>query len=305
MTTLEKFTPTGRPRKGSLKRKSEPYAFLSPTVALLTALMIIPIVIVIGYSLMDNVITNDNPVFVGVANYVEVLTDSTFHTAVGNTLIFTFSSVAAHLVLGLIFAMLLNTPLLGRTSKAIFRTIYVMPWLFTVAIIAVLWRLILNPNGVLNYLIGIVGLPTDTEWLASPALALGTVTFINIWAGYPFFMITLLAGLQGIPGDLNEAASIDGAGPIKRFFHITLPQLRPIIISMILLDLIWTSQQFALIWMTTGGGPINVTELLSTFTYKQAFSRYEFALASTSAVVILALSMILAVFYVRHQKARD
>ena len=93
--------------------------------------------------------------------------------------------------------------------------------------------------------------------------------------------------------------------PIKRFFNITLPQLRPIIISMILLDLIWTSQQFALIWMTTGGGPISVTELLSTFTYKQAFSRYEFALASTSAVVILALSMILAVFYVRHQKARD
>ncbi|MCU1405494.1 MAG: sugar transporter permease [Glaciihabitans sp.] len=305
MTTLVNKTPSGRVKKTSLLHKSEPYAFISPTVILITVLMVIPIVIVVGYSLMDNVITNKNPVFVGIANYVEVLTDKTFHTAISNTLVFTVTSVAAHLVIGLAFAMLLNTPLLGRTSKAVFRTIYVLPWLFTVAIIAVLWRLLLNPNGVVNFLLGTVGLPGDTEWLSSPALALGAVTFINIWAGYPFFMITLLAGLQGIPGDLYEAASIDGAGPIKRFFNVTLPQLRPIIISMILLDLIWTSQQFALIWMTTGGGPINVTEMLSTFTYKQAFSSYQFALASTSAVIILALSMILAVFYVRHQRARD
>lgn len=287
-------------RRRRLGRTAEPYAFIAPTAVLMLVLMIVPIVLVIGYSFMDNVITKKNPEFVGVENFVEVLTDGVFATALGNTLVFTVVSVLAHLLLGLGFAMLLNSPLIGRASRAVFRVIYVLPWLFTAAVIAVLWRMLLSPNGVVNFLLG-----TDVEWLSSPALALGAVTFINIWAGYPFFMISLLAGLQGIPGDLYEAATVDGANGWQRFRNVTLPQLRPIIISMTLLDLIWTSQQFALIWMTTGGGPIHVTEMLSTFTYKLAFSRYEFALASTSAVVILLLSMVLAFFYVRHQRARD
>lgn len=295
--------PTPAPastRRLRLGRVLEPYAFIAPTAMLMLVLMIVPIVLVIGYSFLDNVILNDDPEFVGVENFVTVLTDGVFATAIGNTLVFTIVSVIAHLLIGLGFAMLLNSPLVSRTSRAVFRVIYILPWLFTAAVIAVLWRMLLNPNGVVNYLFS-----TDVEWLSSPALALGSVTFINIWAGYPFFMISLLAGLQGIPADLYEAATVDGANGWQRFRHVTLPQLRPIIISMMLLDLIWTSQQFALIWMTTGGGPIHATEMLSTFTYKLAFSRYEFALASTSAVLILLFSMVLAFFYVRHQRARD
>ncbi|TPW74483.1 carbohydrate ABC transporter permease [Schumannella soli] len=299
-------SPRRRGRSSNGLRRLEPYAFISPTAILMIVLMLVPIGMVIGYSFMNNVITNHNPKFVGLDNYVDVLTDERFHTALGNTLIFTLTSVGAHLVLGLVFAMLLNTPLLSNASKAVFRTIYFLPWLFTVAIVAVLWRLLLNPNGVINYVLVTLGLSDNgVEFLADPSLALAAVTFINIWAGYPFFMISLLAGLQGIPRDLYEAATVDGASRWQQFWNVTIPQLRPIIISMCLLDLIWTSQQFALIWMTTGGGPINVTEMLSTFTYKLAFSRYEFSMASTSAVIVLLLSMILAVFYVRHQRARD
>lgn len=304
---------TGEPRPADHDRRSkrrlrgriEPYAFISPTVILMAGLMLVPIVFVIVYSLFDNVITKKNPRFVGAENYLEVLTDPKFHTALGNTLIFTVGSVVAHLVLGLAFAMLLNSELIGKAARTVFRTIFVLPWLFTVAIIAVLWRMLLAPNGMVNWLLGVLGGPDSTEWLASPELALGTVTFINIWAGYPFFMVSLLAGLQGIPADYYEAARVDGAGPVQRFVHITLSQLKPIIISMTLLDLIWTSQQFALIWMTTGGGPLNVTEMLSTFTYKLAFTKYQFSMASASAVIVLLLSMVLAFFYVRHQKARD
>ena len=292
--------PTASTRRLRLGRTLEPYGFIAPTAILMLVLMIVPIVLVIGYSFMDNVIMNKNPEFVGIENFVTVLTDGVFATAIGNTLVFTVVSVIAHLLIGLGFAMLLNSPLISNASRAVFRVIYILPWLFTAAVIAVLWRMLLSPNGVVNYL-----LSSDLEWLSSPALALGAVTFINIWAGYPFFMISLLAGLQGIPADLYEAATVDGANGVQRFFNVTLPQLRPIIISMTLLDLIWTSQQFALIWLTTGGGPINVTEMLSTYTYKLAFSRYEFALASTSAVLILLFSMVLAFFYVRHQRARD
>jgi len=293
-------------RGNRLRRGLVPYGYLSPTVVLMVVLMLIPIVMVISYSVMDNVILKKSPKLVGFDNYTAILTNPTFATAVKNTLFFTLVSVAAHLVLGLTFALLLNTRLLSSRVKAFFRVLYVMPWLFTVAIIAILWRLLLSPNGIVNYLLEVTGLTGgQVEWLSTPDTALFAVTFINIWAGYPFFMISLLAGLQGIPRELNEAARVDGASVVKQFLFITLPQLRPIIISMAMLDFIWTTQQFALIWMTTGGGPINRTEMLSTFTYKLAFSRYQFALASTSAVIILVLSMIIAFFYVRHQKALE
>ncbi|WP_022879201.1 carbohydrate ABC transporter permease, partial [Microbacterium sp. B19] len=151
--TMRTLTPpdtelivTGRPvsrRTRQLRKTSEAYAFLSPTLILLFVLMIVPIVMVIGYSFQDNVITNKHPEFVGLANYVTVLTDAGFWKATGNTLFFTLTSVAAHLVLGLCFALLLNSRLIGAVPRAIFRGLYVLPWLFTVAVIAVLWRMLL------------------------------------------------------------------------------------------------------------------------------------------------------------------
>jgi multiple sugar transport system permease protein len=268
--------------------------------------MVIPVGLVIKYSFMDNVIVNPKPVFVGLANYREMLADEKFLIAIKNTAFFTVVSVITHLLIGLSFASLLNSELLSKTTRTIFRMIYILPWLFTVAIIAIIWRMMLSPLGVINYIIMTLGISENqTEWLSSESTALLAVTFINIWAGYPFYMTSLLAGLQGIPRDLHEAALVDGASGLKKFWTVTLPQLKPLIISMTILDLIWTSQQFALIWMTTGGGPISSTEMLGTYTYKLAFSQYEFSMASTSAVFLFTISMVLAIFYNRAQKARD
>ncbi|MFD0516578.1 carbohydrate ABC transporter permease [Paractinoplanes durhamensis] len=294
------------PKRKSLARRLVPYGYLSPTIVLIVVLMVVPIVMVISYSFRDNVIVQDNSVFAGFANYTKVLTDPDFLAAIKNTAIFITVSMVAHLVLGLAFAMMLNTELLGGVTKAIFRIVYILPWLFTIAVIAVIWRLLLDPAGVINYVLHSIGLINEgVNWLGDPGKALWAVTFINIWSGYPFFMISLLAGLQGIPKDLYEAAAVDGTNWFQRFRHVTLPQLRPVIISMAVLDLIWTSQQFALIWMTTGGGPLNTTEMLSTYTYKQAFSEYEFSTASAAAVIVLLLTMILAFFYVRQQRSGD
>ena len=298
--------PCALPRRERIGRALVPYAYLSPTILLLVVLMVVPIVMVVGYSLMDGVITARESHVVGLRNYVEILTSAKFRTALSNTFWFVSISVVAHMLIGLGFAMLLNSELVSRTTRAVFRTLFVLPWLLTIAIVAVLWRLLLNPNGIVNAILSGIGLvASQHEWLSDPGSALAVVTAINIWSGYPFFMISILAGLQGIPRDLYEAAEVDGAGPVRRFWSITIPQLRPIIVSMALLDLIWTSQQFALIWMTTGGGPLSATEMLSTFTYKLAFSEYDFAGASASAVIVLVLSMVLAFFYVRSQKARD
>jgi multiple sugar transport system permease protein len=289
-----------------IKRKLEPYGFISPTVLLLLFLMVIPVFLVIRYSFMDNVIVNQNPLFVGLENYRNMIADERFIIAVKNTAFFTIVSVVAHLIIGLSFATLLNSELLSKTSRTIFRMIYILPWLFTVAIIAILWRMILNPLGVLNYIIMTLGISQNqSEWLSNESTALIAVTFINIWAGYPFYMISLLAGLQGIPKDLHEAALVDGATGLQKFWNVTLPHLKPLIISMSILDLIWTSQQFALIWMTTGGGPLSSTEMLGTYTYKLAFSQYEFSQASTSAVFLFLISMGLALVYNRTQRARE
>lgn len=288
------------------RRAITPYMYLAPTIILLAMLMLLPMIVVVRYSLLDNVIMNKNPVFVGLQNYKSVLANETFRISVGNTLYFTIMSVIFHLLVGLSFALLLNSKLVNGTVRSILRVFYIMPWVFTATIIAILWRLLLNPSGVINYILTTLNITSSNiEWLSSSKTAIHAVTFINIWAGYPFYMVSLLAGLQGVPGELYEASIIDGANEPQKFWHITIPHLLPIIISIAMLDFIWTMQVFPLVWMTTGGGPIHATEMLSTFTYKLAFSTYKFSLASASAVIILILSMSVALFYVRHQKARE
>jgi multiple sugar transport system permease protein len=179
-------------------RSLTPYGYISPTLLLIFVLMVIPIAMVVSYSFQDNVIVQKNPVFAGLANYTKVLTDPVFLTAIKNTLIFITVSTIAHLVLGLTFAMMLNTRLLSGVTKGIFRIVYILPWLFTIAVVAVIWRLMLDPFGVINYILTTIGvLQSEVNWLADPSTALWALTFINIWSGYPFFMISLLAGLQG------------------------------------------------------------------------------------------------------------
>lgn len=287
------------------KRKLLPYGYLSPTLLLLAALTVVPIVTVFLYSLFDNVIVNPNPPeFVGLENYIKALSHRKFRAALSNTMYFAIASVVAHFVIGLSFALLLNSRLLGANVKALFRVVYILPWVFTASIIAILWRLLLNPHGVVNFVLLEVGLiPELMEWLSDRDLAIHAVTFINIWSGYPFYLVSFLAGLQGIPDDLYEAGRVDGANSWQLFRFITLPQLRPIIISLALLDFIWTLHQFTLVWMTTGGG--SNSEVLSTYTYKAAFSSYEFSEASTLAMVILAMCTFFGIFYVRSQRMAD
>jgi len=298
------------PVPGARRRRRRPnlgpYGFVGPAALLIIVLMIAPIVIVIGYSFLNNVITEPNPTFVGLGNYVGLFSDPDFLRAIGNTAVFTVSSVVAHMIIGIAFAMLLNSRLLPGWARAIFRVIFILPWLFTAAIIAILWRLLLDPHGVINFVLEqLHAIQSGVPWFGSPGTALLAVIVMNIWSGYPFFMLSLLAGLQGIPQELYEAARVDGANGVQAFFSVTIPQLRPIIIAMAMLDLLWTTQQFALIWLTTGGGPINVTEMLSTFTYKAAFSNYEFSSASAAAVVLLLFSLVVAFFYVRAQRRAD
>lgn len=282
-------------------KRCQPYFFLAPAILLFAVLLLYPILTVVDYSLYDNVITNANPRFVGFKNFQSILSNRDFWSALGNTLYFTVVSVFFHLLLGILFAMLLNTERLNRFVKGFFRAALLLPWTFTVTIVAILWRLMLNPNGVINYLLN-----TGTlDWFGSVGTAMNAAIFVNIWNGYPFYMVSVLAGLQGIGRDLYEAARIDGADGPAAFRYITLPQLKPVLSSLLMLDFIWTMQQFSLIYMTTGGGPLRATEVLGTFTYRLAFTRMKFSMASASALIILFICMIACIFYVRHQTRSD
>lgn len=287
------------------KKRLVPYFYVAPAALLFSLLMLFPMIMVIRYSLMDGAIMKKDAAFVGLQNYVTIFEDPIFWQAFGQTLYFTVMSVVFHFLIGLAFAVLLNTQRVDPIIRSILRVLYILPWLFTAVIIAIIWRLLLDPNGVINsILMALHIVDFKVEWFSSTSTALHALTFANIWAGYPLYMVSLLAGLQGIPKDLYEAAGIDGANELQKFWYITIPQLMPIIISIALLDFIWTMQVFPLVWMTTGGGPIYSTEVLSTYTYKLAFSQYEFSLASASAIIILVVSMSATYFYIKHQKGR-
>ena len=161
----------------------------------------------------------------------------------------------------------------------------------------------LQPQGIINYLLSfthVIG--KNFEWLSDRKIALYVITFVNIWSGYPFYMISILAGLQGIPADRYESAVLDGANGRQQFWYITLTELKPILISIAMLDFIWTLQSFNVIWMLTAGGPVNSTETLSIYIYKLAFNSSQYGLASAAAVLVLIVCVILAVFYVRQQR---
>ena len=161
----------------------------------------------------------------------------------------------------------------------------------------------LQPAGIVDYLLSFLNLATkDTEWLSNQSVALATITFVNIWCGYPFYMISILAGLQGISEDLYESSALDGATKWKSFWHITIPQLKPILISIAMLDFVWTLQSFAVIWMMTGGGPVNSTQTLSIYIYKLAFNSSQYGIASAVAVLLLIVCGVVAIFYVKQQK---
>ncbi|MBY3118362.1 carbohydrate ABC transporter permease [Rhizobium laguerreae] len=296
-------------RKGWLRystlRKVVPYFYVSPATLLLVLLMLFPMVMVFKYSLMDGAIMKKDAAFAGVQNYMTIFENPVFWQSVVQTLYFTIMSVIFHFIIGLAFALLLNTNRVDPLIRSILRVLFILPWLFTAVIIAIIWRLLLDPNGVVNsVLMALHIINFKVEWFSSTRTAIHALTFANIWAGYPLYMVSLLAGLQGISKELYEAAGIDGANEIQKFWYITIPQLMPIIISIALLDFIWTMQVFPLVWMTTGGGPIYSTEVLSTFTYKLAFSQYEFSLASASAMIILIISMSVTYFYIKHQQRR-
>jgi len=275
------------------------YSFLWPALLILVALLIYPLGDVVRLSFYDSNLQRES--WVGLGNYLALLNDPLFWKAFGQTVVFTFFSVVLHLVIGLGLALLLNLHL-EPVFRSLARGLLIVPWLLAPTVAGMIWVLMLQPFGVFNGLLvalGLLGPNATISWLGDPSTALGSVTAMNVWRAFPFFMVMLLAGLQAIPKQLYEAAEIDGASLPRQFWHITLPQLRGVITTVVLLDSIWTFRAFDPVYVMTGGGPAHSSEVLATAIYFDGFQKLKFGYASAQAVVMFAVLFIVSAFYVR------
>ena len=268
--------------------------FVLPGVLLLVLVLGFPAITSLSYSIKPE---KSGVVSYTLSNYTHLLKDPFFTRTFWNTAVFVFLSVASHMVLGLAVAMVLNRAL---PVQPLFRVIALLPWVVPDVVAGIIWKWMFDPlYGSLNDVLLKIGLiSTPVEWLSNPQLALFSVILVNLWRGFPFVMLILLAGLQAIPNHLYEAAAIDGASRWQAFIHITIPGLRKMIVVALALDIVWEVRRFGLIQAMTQGGPGILTEVLSTYTYKQYFQFFRFEYASAIAVIMTIVLLVVSLPYI-------
>lgn len=286
------------------------YAMVLPVVVVIAVLVVFPLAQGVFFTLTNiNESNIANPVLdraatyvgVGLRNYANVLSgDSSygsFWSTLVRTLIWTFSCVFFHYTIGLGLALLLNRQVRGR---AVYRVLLVLPWAVPAFISAFTWKYMFNAQyGIINQGLRAIGFDDPPVWLGQNDWALVAVIIVNVWLGVPFMMVALLGGLQAIPGDLYEAAEVDGATPWQRFRHITLPGLQSVSSTVVLLGIIWTFNMFAIIYLISGPNPN--TRILVTYAFERFFSAAsrDYAVASTYGVLILSVLLVFAGIYRR------
>lgn len=237
---------------------------------------------------------------VGLHNYWDILSgsDGHFYSTLTWTLIWTFVNVFFHITIGLGLAVLLNRRIRFRGG---YRLMLILPWAVPGFVAAFAWRLLYNDNGVFNAALKFFGMH-GVQWLAQPTSAKIAVIAVNVWMGVPFMMVSFLGGLQTIPRELYEAAEMDGATAWQRFRMVTLPGLRPVMMTVTLLGVIWTFNKFDVIFLVTEGGPAGSTDILVTHAYQIAFANIrQYAEAASYGVVILSMLLVFATVYRRSQ----
>jgi arabinogalactan oligomer/maltooligosaccharide transport system permease protein len=286
------------------------WAMVAPVVIVLAVLVLYPLARGLYFSLTNaneanighDIGVNHIPAtykFVGLKNFINILSgnDGLFYGRLLWTLEWTFIGVLFHYTIGLGLAVLLNRPMRFRAA---YRMLLVLPWAVPGFVAAFAWRLMLNGKaGVLDAALSKIGIP-GVDWLGQPLPAKISVIMVNVWLGVPFMMVAILGGLQAIPRELYEAAEVDGATPWQRFRNVTLPGLRPISGTVILLGVIWTFNQFPVIFLVTAGGPGGSTNILVTQAFNDAFQGVQnFATASTYGAIILSMLIVFATVYRR------
>ncbi len=275
------------------------YLYVVPSFLLLGFVVIYPFAynLLISFSNMSLTHFRDWK-FIGLTQYFKVFTEPVFYVLFLKTVAWTTVNLIFHVAIGVSLALLLNRPLPGR---ALFRTLLVLPWAMPQYISALTWRGMFNYEyGSINQIMQqILHLP-PLQWLSDPFGAYAAATITNIWLGFPFMMVIALGGLQSIPKELYEAAEVDGASAWRQFWTITAPLLKPVMVPAITLGVIWTFNNFNVIWLVSEAGkPADSTHILVSFVYRQAFNYYRYGYAAALSLVIFAILLIFSIRFIK------
>lgn len=288
-------------RQRSLRqsRRLTAYAFLLPNILGFVTLTLIPILVAFGLSFLNWDFANPAQ-FIGIKNFARLLRDSGFKIALTNTIYYTAVSVPLTIVISLLLAILLNQKVRGVKW---FRTIYFFPEISSMIAVAVVWNMLYHPTmGPINNILRSVGIANPPGWTASVKWALPAVILMSVWKQVGYYMVIYLAGLQGIPDQLYEAATIDGAGPWQKFRYITVPMLSPTTFLISILLVINSFKVFDQIVIMTDGGPGRATYVLVYYIYYQAFQLFRFGYASAIATVLFAIVLIVTIVQFRMER---
>ena len=291
------------PARSRLGRWTIVGLFLLPAFALYTLFVLVPVAQAVLYSFYKwnglGPMTN----FVGLANYQRALTDPIFQMAATHNAIIIVLSLAIQIPFALGVALMLNRRFRGRVF---FRLLFFVPYVIAEVIAGVVWRLLLQPGGLVDGLMTAVGAgDLYSPWLADPDTVLWALFVIISWKYFGFHMILMLAGLQGIPRELEEAAAIDGATRRQTIRYVTLPLLGPTIRVSVFLSIIGAIQLFDLVWVTTGGGPVDASNTMATYLVNWGFERFQLGYGSAIAVILFSIALVVGLGYQRFVLRRD
>lgn len=288
-TTPDSIEAAHRKQRGTLKRRNTliGWTFILPNFLGFGLVTLIP-VIFLFYMAFTEWNAFGSPEFIGLDNFTRLVSDSSFHTSVANTIYYSVFHIPLTLAASLGLAMLLNTKLRGASF---FRTAAFFPYITSIVAIAAVWNQLFSAEGVINQLLGWIGLDPGVGWTADATLAMPAVILVSIWRDTGYFMLLYLAGLQTVPRTLYEAARTDGANAWQRFRHVTWPCLRPTTFFVTVMLTIGSLKVFDLVLLLTNGGPGQSTYVLSQFIYNKGIVEFQYGYASAAAIVLFSLSL--------------
>jgi len=289
-----------RPRRKSLALQREgrlAYALLTPTFLVILFMVGYPFFSALYLSLQDKMVGAPGR-WVGMANYVELFHDEVFLRTAWNSVVYTVVAVALKFVFGLTMALILDQE---RRFNNFFRALLFVPWAVPVVIVSLNWRWIFDDlSGFLNNFLITFHLSNNIiSWLSDPALAMGCVIAVVVWAGTPLYSMTFLAGLQAIPKELYEAAEIDGASVVQQFFYVTVPRLKTIFLTTVMLSTIWTATNLQFVFVLTRGGPANRTEIFPHLAFMTALGARRLGMGAAVSLIFFPVLVVLIVILTR------
>ncbi len=282
------------------RQQATGYLFVAPALLFLLVLIGYPLFTTFRLSFTDIDPRTKTQTFVGIQHYIALVQNNLFWQTLKNTVVFTIASTIGHILIGLMFALLLNEKWANTLIRNFTRGLLILPWLFSMAAAALMWSLLYQAVGPINYLLEIVGLTTKAiDFLGDRNFAMGSLVFVNIWKYFPFYMVIILGALQSISQDLYDAAHVDGANRVQRFRFITLPMIRPFLVTLALIDLISTTGVFDVVRLLTNGGPVRSTQTIAYYIWEIGFRDVNYGLGSAMSVVMLLIIGFGTFLYVR------